>query len=412
MRHGEILQHEGLPDIKGRVNATEPYFGNLRTAKATDTFISDGKTSSYTPSFTYHGFRYVLVSGFAGLTAADIELQHFASAVPLKVSTAFPSSPTIAAIQRLALGAQRSNMMTVLTDCDQRDERLGWMGDADLSADTILTNYDAKAFLAADMQSMQDETDADGSLSDVVPNVRFGGRPGDPSWTAALPQLAFTISKYCGDLAPAKAAWPKLVLHMSHYATLAKASKSKWPPTKYGDWVPAPFPAGKQANAVKPSRPYTSAFAYVKVTQMMVELGTKLGEDVSAYKTLLTTLEAQFKADFYHAGNNTFDTGIETGFSLGLALGQSLHNTTDAKAFANFLSVVKAKKMHETTGIIGGKFFYSTLAAGGQAETALTVLEKTDYPSYGYMFANKQEPATENMWELMDANSEGTGMNR
>ena len=86
----------------------------------------------------------------------------------------------------MALGAQRSNMMTVPTDCDQRDERLGWMGDADLSSQSFMINYDAGNFLTMFMANMDSEVDADGSLTDVVPFVRYGSRPADPSWSAAF----------------------------------------------------------------------------------------------------------------------------------------------------------------------------------------------------------------------------------
>ena len=104
------------------------YTGNLRSAKATDTYIADTNGADgavFMPAFTYHGFRFVEVSSSDpsfSLAAKDIELHHFHSAVPVKAQASF-SSDTLNRIQKLAVGAQRSNMMTVPTDCDQRDER-------------------------------------------------------------------------------------------------------------------------------------------------------------------------------------------------------------------------------------------------------------------------------------------------
>ena len=164
IKYAEVLQHKLMPDLKNQsFDPRLPYFKNLRSANSTDVFIqppaarddggslnsSDGSYHEYAPSFTYHGGRFVQVSGFPGgeLTAANIEFHHFHTANAPRVSVNF-SSPTLAAIQSLAVGAQRSNMMSVPTDCDQRDERLGWMGDADLSVETMLINYDAGAFFS------------------------------------------------------------------------------------------------------------------------------------------------------------------------------------------------------------------------------------------------------------------------
>ena len=79
----------------------------------------------------------------------------------------------------MAVGAQRSNLMTVPTDCDQRDERLGWMGDANLSGESMMLNFDMPGFFRHFIELMTTEMDKDGSLPDVVPFVRFGNRPGD-----------------------------------------------------------------------------------------------------------------------------------------------------------------------------------------------------------------------------------------
>jgi alpha-L-rhamnosidase len=242
LKHAEVMQHEHLPDLKGKINTSRIYTGNLRTALATDTYILRGDPAgeTYTPSFTYHGARYVEVTGFPGtLTAADVEYQHFHTGNSPKSSTKF-SSPTITAIQRMAVGAQRSNMMTVPTDCDQRDERLGWMGDADLSAQTMLLNYDCGAFFTMFMKNMDSETDPDGSITDVVPLVRYGGRPADPSWSAALIEVAYQLYKIDGISAVAKAHWDKMLLHLEFYASAAAKSPTHWPKTKYGDWVPPP----------------------------------------------------------------------------------------------------------------------------------------------------------------------------
>ena len=132
----------------------------------------------------------------------------------------------------MALGAQRSNMMTVPTDCDQRDERLGWMGDADLSSQSFMINYDAGNFLTMFMANMDSEVDADGSLTDVVPFVRYGSRPADPSWSAAFIEVAYQLWKVDGKTAIPKQYWARIQLHLSKFAEMAAKDPSKWPKTE------------------------------------------------------------------------------------------------------------------------------------------------------------------------------------
>ena len=109
------------------------------------------------------------------------------------------ASDTLNKMQAMALGAQRSNMMTVPTDCDQRDERLGWMGDANLSGDSMALNFDVSAFFNFFVRTMVSEEGDDGSLPDVVPFNRYGNRPADVSWSAALPNLLHVLWQAGGE---------------------------------------------------------------------------------------------------------------------------------------------------------------------------------------------------------------------
>ena len=163
LRHGEIMQHRGLPDLSpDTLDPKRVYTHNLRGAKATDVYIAKGDAAgeSFQPSLTYHGFRFVEVTcsdpDFQ-LSASDIELVHLHSAIAPRAVVHFNQSDTLNVIQRLAVGAQRSNAMTLPTDCDQRDERLGWTGDADLSSDSICLNFHCGPFLASFADTMADE---------------------------------------------------------------------------------------------------------------------------------------------------------------------------------------------------------------------------------------------------------------
>ena len=175
MRHAEVLQHPPYGPMDGNI-----YVGNLRSALATDTFILKGVgIEVYEPHFTYHGFRYVEISGYPGtLTFDDVTQVHFRTQAPVRVQFN-TSSVILNVIQNNLIRGQGSNLMSVPTDCDQRDERLGWMGDASLSADSFAINYDVRAFQDNYLRNMVDSQPSDGSLPDVVPEYRYGGRPAD-----------------------------------------------------------------------------------------------------------------------------------------------------------------------------------------------------------------------------------------
>ena len=264
LRHAEILQHAGLPGLPDP-DPRAIYTANLRSARATDTYTCAGLAGGETwhPTMTYHGFRYVEVTvSDAGVAfgAGNLEMLHFHSAVPQRAHVAFKGSPTLDRLQAMALGAQRSNMMTVPTDCDQRDERLGWMGDSNLSGDSIALNYDAAAFLRSWVENMASEENSDGSLPDTVPWVRYGGRPGDVSWSAALVNTLHALWKISGDGSKAVQHWGKVRAQLANVEAQARKGLGKMH-TPYGDWCPPPFPMGGPSNSHR--RPGQSHQAHI-----------------------------------------------------------------------------------------------------------------------------------------------------
>jgi len=415
IRHAEILQHKGLPDLGNTTDPTMIYVGNLRSALATDVYTCSGDANGETwaPTLTYHGFRFaeVNVSAAAGVVVglANVEMVHFASAVTQRANVSFTSA-TLTKLQTMALGAQRSNFMTVPTDCDQRDERLGWLGDSNLSGESMAINFDVSAFFSWWLTyGLVTELGhgVNGSLPDVVPYVRFGNRPGDVSWTATLVNLMSVVWKAYGDLETYKGSAAAVAAQLSNVAVQAAAGLDKMH-TPYGDWCPPPAQMGG-GQGTKPSAPLTSAFSYVFMVAQAAELADAAGDapTATALRTLHDQLTSAYNSAFYH-GNGTYDTGTQTALALALALGGS----PDVKATQSMLlAALDAKGTHFDTGIIGLRHLFHALEGAGVHDTALAVLEQTDYPSLGFEFANELEKTTTNLWELPDAPAEGTGMN-
>ncbi|CAE7859017.1 unnamed protein product [Symbiodinium necroappetens] len=412
LKHGEVLQHTAMPLKK--IDPSRVYFDNLRSAAANDTLILDGPIQNWRPRFTYHGFRYVEVYGFPGqLTAEFIERLVMNTALPDRVNVTL-SDEVLQAIHMGSKGVQRSNLMQVPTDCPQRDERLGWMGDASLSAASLLAHWDYNHMVSAFLDSMVDEMGTDGSLPDVVPFQRFGGRPADLSWSAAFLENLWQLWQKDGDLKPAQKHWDSVKAHVSSLnATYTAAGNVTKLPQSYGDWCPPPRTPGGQATETPPAG-FTSAVSMLRSVQQAADLGTALGgaaaKDVESMITWHKNMLGAFHEGYYNPVNKTYANGVMATYVLPLAIGAV--PATELQAVSQgLLKYIADHGNTWTGGIITVRFLFDVLHDVGAAATALSMLQKKDYPSYGYMYFNAYEPANESMWEVPDAPNRGPGMN-
>lgn len=413
LKHGELLQHAHLPDVKNP-DPKRVYFGNLRSAEANDTLVlQDEGVEKWFPRFTYHGFRYVEVYGYPGtLTASSIQRLAISTAVETKTHGNF-SDEVLQQIHLGSKGSQRSNLMQVPTDCPQRDERLGWMGDSSLSAASMLNHFHVETMAAAFVDSMTDEMGSDGSLTDVVPNQRYGGRPADLSWNAAFLSNLWSLWK-AGHINSAKMHWPSVKTNVGFLeAVVTTAGGISKVPEKYGDWCPPPTVEGHGQGA-KPSKGFAAAFSLVNSLQQAADLGQAIGGDAAvdakAYAALAAKLRADFHVAYFNNSTNSYDNGGMTTYVLPLALGAT-PPAVRGKVFGNLLKYIKDHSNTWWGGIINNRFLFEVLHDNGAADVAIAMLKRKEYPSYGYMYFNEFEPARECMWELPDAPFEGTGMN-
>jgi alpha-L-rhamnosidase len=410
MVHGEIMQHAGIPGLPNP-DPKRIYTANLRTAKATDVFICNGSPiNDWYPTLTYHGFRFVEVHvGDSGveISKENIEMLHFHSSIAQKSEVHFQSD-TLNRIQKMALGAQRSNFMTVPTDCDQRDERLGWMGDANLSGESMFLNYDIAGFIRNFVFVMTSEEDVDGSIPDTVPFVRYGNRPGDVSWSGAYVNLIYLLWKHDNDVDTARTYFPQMMRQLKNVQAQAANGLNKMH-TPYGDWCPPPEKMGN-GQGPKPSPPFTSAYSYILMVKQLHAIANELGKSKEAtdLETLYSSLTKEFNGYYYTQNSSVYDNGLQTALVLPQFLGIVPEVTRAQNALLESISGLNG---HYNCGIIGFRFLFDVLFDAKKPDVALSVLSQTDYPSIGYYFANGEEPATENLWELPDALREGIGMN-
>ena len=295
------------------------------------------------------------------------------------------------------------------TDCDQRDERLGWTGDIDLTSDSLAVNYDAGAFLRFFVSNMAFSEDADGSIPEVVPDVRYvHRRPGDVSWSTTVVQLPFVLWQTYGDTATAATYLDAMVRQVDSLAKPVAAGlkqcsscESAGGNCEHGDWCPPPItlgtPSPGSCGGPTPTLCFTSNFAYLSSVQQLQAMAKMLGNASLAERmsSLSADLTRRFNSAWFNASSGNYDQGGQTDQALAIALGVPADKQ---RATEQLLQAVVATQHHPTVGIIGNKFLHAGLASGGHHTDAVALLEQTSYPSFGFEFANSLEPATENVW--------------
>ena len=206
LQHAEVLRQPGVNGVDYHM----PDPSALRGAVSTDVYITRGVDGeSYSPSFTVHGFRYFSVYGlYDRAQIANVTCDFVHSEATLKGNFS-SSSPVINQLQHNVQWGQLSNLMSVPTDCPQRDERRGWTGDASLSVDETLFNFDLAPFYESWLTQFELEQGVDGSINDIVPDDG-GTRPADPNWGSAFMSIVVALYDHYGDLDSVRRHFPHL----------------------------------------------------------------------------------------------------------------------------------------------------------------------------------------------------------
>eukprot|EP00164_Ancoracysta_twista_P006265 GFYU01008705.1.p1 GENE.GFYU01008705.1~~GFYU01008705.1.p1 ORF type:complete len:1064 (-),score=338.26 GFYU01008705.1:1031-4144(-) len=407
IRHAEVLMHPPYGPRDGNI-----YVGNLRSAKATDTYTATGDLDgeTYEPRFTVHGFRYAEISGLPfAPTLETLHAIHVRSSVEQTGSLQF-SLNILNKIQRAVTWGTQTNLMSVPTDCDQRDERKGWMGDANLTAGEAVFNFDLAAFYTnflrdiVDTQKGPSDPDA-GSIPDTVPHT-FGSYPADPSWGSAFPTIAHLMLEQYGDVQLVGDMYDSLKAYMTFVKGKIDSTGIANMYTSYGDWVPPP-PASKAPN------PLVSAAAYFQDLKHMSKMATALGkyEDAAMFYHVHAKYVQDFNNAFYKAASKSYGAdGLQSSIALALVADAVAEANTAGVLETLVNDVVVTNKMHLSTGILGTKALLESLSQHGRGDIALQIASQTTYPSWGFMMEHPDEPAT-TLWELWDGPSEGPGMN-
>lgn len=377
IRYGEMLNKDG-----------SLYTANLRSAKATDyyTFKTTG-TESYTPKFTYHGFRYVEIAGLLAAPKAS-NLTGLVLGTDLQTTGTLSTSNTMLnQLQSNITWGQRGNFLSIPTDTPARDERLGWTGDINVFAPTASYNSGTLTFLTKWLQDMRDAQLGSGDYPGVAPDpIGIGGGSG---WADAGITVPNTLWATYGDTGVIRAGWASMKKFMDYVAVQSGPSLIRTQ-GGYGDWLNLDDPTDQSLIG-------TAYFA--SDARMMSAMATAIGEtaDAARYSQLEKDVTAAFLSH-YLAADGTMAGNSQTAYALSIGLGLIPADRL-AQIGDKYVAKVVAKNYHLSTGFIGTPWLLPALTATGHSDIAYRMLLNEDYPSWGYEVAS----GATTMWERWDS---------
>lgn len=387
LRHGEALDDDGAL-----------YTANLRSAEATDVLIAAGTgEETFEPRFTFHGFRFVEVSGVEQLGADDV------CGVVLHSDTPWAgefdcSEADVERLHRCIAWGQRGNFLSVPTDCPQRDERLGWLADAQVFLPTACLNADVAAFFGKWLQDVRDAQSPAGAFTNVAPRLAGVADEGAPGWGDAGVLVPWHLYRVHGDARvlerniDAMVAWVDFV--HGHNPDLVWRARVG---PHFADWVaPLGFPPTPRELLA------TAYFAHS--AELTARAAAVLGRDDEAQRlgALAAGVRATFAERFFDAdGRAQEDT--QTGYLLALAF--ELLPPQLAQRAGERLAEHVERHGHLTTGFLGVGLLAPVLDAIGRDDLAHLLLQRTERPSWMYSLHH----GATTIWERWDGWSEEHG---
>ncbi len=371
LRHAEVLDKEG-----------NMYYDNLRSAKATNTYIlRGGREETFEPHFTFQGFRYVQITGYRGeLTPEKIRGMVIHSDMG-KAGSFSCSDSLINRLQHNIVWGLKGNFLDVPTDCPQRDERLGWTGDAQVFAPTACFNMHAASFYTKWLRDLAADQGEDGMIPQVIPNILNGG--GSTGWADAGVVIPWVVYLNYGDrdiLSTQYESMKKWIGYMEQHAGGDYIwQEEDW---HWGDWLAYDASQSDYMGAYTTKDLIATAyFAYSAglVSKTAAILGKK--EDALYYEDLSEKVKEAFNRE-YVTPNGRLVAHTQTAYTLALAFNM-LDEETAVKSAA-YLARDVEQFGHITTGFLGTPLISLTLTGTGRNDLAYMLLNRKEYPSWLY----------------------------
>ncbi|MDD4869613.1 MAG: family 78 glycoside hydrolase catalytic domain [Kiritimatiellae bacterium] len=380
IRHAEMLNPDGTI-----------YTINLRAATSIDTYTCKGAgVEIYQPYFTFHGFRYVEITGLPGKPTLDTITGVVVASDAPRTSEFACSDSRINQLYSNIIWGQRGNYLSIPTDCPQRDERLGWMGDAQVFVRTATYNADVAAFFTKWLVDVDDAQTPDGAFTDVSP--RAGSGHGTPAWADAGVICPWTIYHVYGDARLLEKHYPSMVKWIEWCRTHSKdliREEKKDRGGDYGDWLSIGADTPKDLIG-------TAYFAYS--TRLVAKAAKALGktDDAAKYEQLFQNIKAAFNKK-YVAVDGRIKGNTQCCYIMALKF-DLLSDDMRTKAVQYLIEDITGKNDHLSTGFVGVSYLLPVLTQAGKLDTVFKLFLQDTFPSW--LFSVKHGATT--IWERWD----------
>jgi alpha-L-rhamnosidase len=360
------------------------YTENLRAAKAQDTYILKGDgEETFEPHFTFHGFQFIRIEGYPGDIIKPEDVTAVALYSDMKPTGTFTSSnPMINQLQHNIQWGQKGNFLDVPTDCPQRDERLGWTGDAQVFSRTATFNMNVNDFFAKWLRDVAADQSASGVVPFVVPNC-LGFTQGSTGWGETATVIPWNIYLAYGDkriLQNQYSSMKAWVDYMQH-----QAKNDLWNTgSHFGDWLFYSVDDDTDGSSAITDKYFIAQCFYAYSTQLLINAAKALNkqEDVNYYTTLLQRIKDAFLKEYVTA-NGRLVSGTQTAYTLALNF-DMLPVSLRRQAAVRLVDNIKAYNDHLTTGFLGTPYLCHVLTRFGYNNVAYRLLLQDTYPSWLY----------------------------
>ncbi|THG29399.1 alpha-L-rhamnosidase [Naasia lichenicola] len=370
LRHAEVLEHGEL--------AIRP----LRHAAATDSFTSDGTRRTWSPRFTFHGFRYAQITGWdvpaAAVTAvvvhSDLERTGFLET----------SNPTLDQLHSNVVWGMKGNFLSIPTDCPQRDERLGWTGDIQVFAPTAGYLFDTRAFLGSWLRDLAIEQREAGSVPMVVPNpIRQKALPA-AAWGDAATLVPDALFRQSGDLAALEEHYPSMREWVELLRQRAGDDLLWTGGFQFGDWLdPTASPHNPADAKADKDLVATAYFAHSTRALATAALALGKGEDATVYSALADDIRSAFAREYVTPGGRMM-SDAHTAYTVAIAFDLLVDPAQRAAAGERLAQLVRAYDYRIRTGFMGTPIICQALHATGHTDVAYRMLIEEGLPSWLY----------------------------
>ena len=388
LRHGEVLDADG-----------NLYTDNLRRAAQRVSYVLDGKRAVFEPHFTFQGFRYVAVRDYPGEPSLD-SLRGIVLHSDLETTGTFETSnPMLNQLQHNIVWGLKGNFLDVPTDCPQRDERMGWTGDAQVFARTAAFNRNVAGFFTKWLRDLAADQYANGSVPWVIPDVLSanGRGAGAAGWADAATIVPWTLYRAYGDTRILERQYESMKAWVEFMRREAREDLVWRSGFHFGDWLAYSSTDPAYPGATTGKDFIATAF-FAHSTGLLARTARVLGreQDARTYEALRRRIEEAFEQEFVTAAGRVAEN-TQTAYALALAF-DLLPESLRPEAAARLVGRIRRRDDHLTTGFLGAPHVNDALTRSGHLDVAYDLLLQTSYPSWLYPITK----GATTIWERWD----------